>query len=46
MLKSSEEFAGDLNVLEWMQANHEEMNIYFSRPHTAISVVLLDEIQI
>ena len=26
-------------------ANHEVMNFYFSRPHTAISVVLLDEIQ-
>ena len=32
-------------MLERMQANHEEMNIHFSRPYTAISVVLLDEIQ-
>ena len=30
---------------ERMQANHEEMNIHFSRPHTDISVMLLDEIQ-
>ena len=32
-------------MLERMQANHEEMNIHFSRPHIAISFVLLDEIQ-
>ena len=32
-------------MLEWTQANHEEMNIHFPRPHTAISFVLLDEIQ-
>ena len=31
-------------MLERMQANHEEMNTHFSRPYTAISVVLLDEI--
>ena len=30
---------------ERTQANQEEMNFHFSRPHTAISVVLLDEIQ-
>ena len=39
-----EEFARDLNVLERMQANHEEMNFHFSRPHTALSVLLLNEI--
>jgi hypothetical protein len=32
-------------MLERTQANHEEINIHFSRPYTAISVVLLDEIQ-
>ena len=32
-------------MLERTQANHEEMNFHFSRPYTAISVVLLDEIQ-
>ena len=32
-------------MLERTQANHEEMNIHFSRPYTTISVVLLDEIQ-
>ena len=32
-------------MLERTQANHEEMNIHFLRHHTAISVVLLDEIQ-
>ena len=32
-------------MLERMQANHEEMNIHFSRPHTAISIIWLDEIQ-
>ena len=42
----SEEFAGDLNVLERTQANHEEMNSHFSRPHTALSVLLLDEIDL
>ena len=26
-----------------MQANHEEMNFHFSRPHTALSILLLDE---
>ena len=40
----SEEFAGDLRVPERTQANHEEMNFHFSRPHTALSVALLDEI--
>ena len=28
------------------QANHEEMNPHFSRPHTALSVLLLDEIDV
>ena len=42
----SEEFAGDLNMLERTQANHEEMNFHFSCPHTAISVLLLDEIEL
>ena len=46
MLKTSEEFAGDLNVPERMQANHEEMNFHFSRPPTALSVLLLDEIDL
>ena len=32
-------------MLERTQANHEEMNIHFSRPYTAITVILLDEIQ-
>ena len=31
-------------MLERTQANHEEMNFHFSRPHTALSVLLLDEI--
>ena len=42
----SEEFAGDLRVPERTQANHEEMNFHFSRPHTALSVLLLDEIDV
>ena len=46
MLKTSEEFAGDLNVPERTQANHEEMNFHFSRPHTDLSVLLLDEIDL
>ena len=33
-------------MLERMQANHEEMNFHFSRPHTALSVLLLDEIDL
>ena len=28
------------------QANHEEMNFHFSRPHIAFSVLLLDEIDL
>ena len=28
------------------QTNHEEMNFHFSRPHTALSVLLLDEIDV
>ena len=42
---TSEEFAGDLtNMPERTQANHEEMNFHFSRPHTVLTVALLDEI--
>ena len=33
-------------MLERTQANHEEMNFHFSRPHIAISVLLLDEIDL
>ena len=33
-------------MLERTQANHEEMNFRLSRPHTAISVLLLDEIDL
>ena len=32
-------------MLERTQANHEEMNLNFSR-HTALSVILLDEIDL
>ena len=46
MLKTSEEFAGDLNVPKRTHANHEEMNFDFSRPHTDLSVLLLDEIDL
>ena len=46
MLKTFEEFAGDLNVPERTQDNHEEMNFHFSRPHTDLSVLLLDEIDL
>ena len=42
--KRSEEFAGDLKLPERTQANHEEMNFHFSRPHIALTVALLDEI--
>ena len=31
-------------MLERMQANHEEMNFHFSRPHIVLTVALLDEI--
>ena len=31
---------------ERTQANHEEMNFHFSRSHTALSVLLLDEIRL
>ena len=31
---------------ERTQANHEEMNFHFSRPHTALSVLLLNEIDL
>ena len=44
--KTSKEFAGDLKLPERTQANHEEMNFHFSRPHTALSVLLLDEIDL
>ena len=33
-------------MLERTQASHEEMNFHFSRPPTAISVLLLDEIDV
>ena len=33
-------------MLDRTQANHEEMNFHFSRPHTALSVLLLDEIDL
>ena len=33
-------------MLERMQANHEEMNPHFSHPHTVLSVLLLDEIEL
>ena len=33
-------------MLERTQANHEEMNFHFSRPHTALSVLLLDKIDL
>ena len=46
MLKTSEEFAGDLNVHERTHANHEEMNFHFSRAHSALPVLLLDEIDL
>ena len=42
MLKTSEEIAEDLKMPKRMQANHEEMNFHFSRPHIALSVLLLD----
>ena len=42
--QTSEEFAGDLKVPERTQAKHEEMNFHFSRPHTVLTVALLDEI--
>ena len=31
---------------ERTQANHEEMNLNFSRPHTILSVLLPDEIDL
>ena len=43
---SSEEFAGDLSMPDRTQANHEEMNFHFSCPHTALSILLLDEIDL
>ena len=33
-------------MLERTQANHEEMNFHFLHPHTALSVLLLDEIDL
>ena len=33
-------------MLEWTQANHEEMNFHFSRPPTTIYTVLFDEIDL
>ena len=46
MLKTCEEFAGDLNVPDRMQANHDEMNLHFTRPHTDYLFKLLDEIDL
>ena len=43
---TSEEFAGDLTNCLNGRMHHEEMNPHFSRPHTAISVSLLDEIDL
>ena len=31
---------------ERMQANHEEMIVHFTRPHTHLSMPLLDEIDL
>ena len=31
---------------ERKQANHDEMNFHLTRPHTALSVALLDEIDL
>ena len=40
----SEEFAGGLAKMPARtQANHDEMNFHFTRPHTEISVLLFDE---
>ena len=33
-------------MLERTQVNNEEMNFHFSRPHIAITVLLLDEIDL
>ena len=44
--QTSEEFAGDLRMPDRTQANHEEMDSHFSRPYSAISVLLLDEIDL
>ena len=33
-------------MLERTQANHEEMNFDFTRPHTALPVLLLAEIDL
>ena len=41
-----EEFAGDLRMLERMQANHDEMNFHFTRPHTDYLIKLLNEIEL
>ena len=31
---------------ERTQANHDEMNFHFTRPHTELSVLFLDEIEL
>ena len=31
---------------ERTQANHDEMNFHFTRPHTHLSMLLLDEIDL
>ena len=33
-------------MLEKTQANHEEMNFHLSRPHSALPILLLDEIDL
>ena len=46
MLECLKNLLETLRVPERTQANHEEMNFHFSRPHTALSVLLLDEIDL
>ena len=46
VLKTSEEFAGDLKLPERTQANHDEMNFHFTRPHTDYLIKLFDEIEL
>ena len=33
-------------MLERTQGNHEEMNFNFSHPHTALPILLLDELDL
>ena len=46
MLKTTEEFAGDLSMPERTRANLEEMNFHFPCPHNVLSVLLFDEIEL